>query len=569
MTDMESSKRSCDNDSIRILLTFLGDRQYHRIQYYLKDSPHKVVTSSLAGSAIAHLAGPFDRIIVLMTKQSSKNIPLLADDLDDMRELLYPQEINADFDESTLLSTIDAIISSVTPEKRIYLTLDITHGYRYLPLIYFSAISYLIMFRDVEIEGILYGQYTGQEKNPVIDLKPAYTFVQWSQAAHSFVQSGQVNQLAGLLEKRKIELIFSDKSHKSLNYVVKSLKGMSFPLSHALPLEIGHSVRVFLGSLERLKSEALLPPVFTYALDEIIEKISPLSGVEMPRVKSATELTQEELDRELSIAYWFLAHDRIGDTLILLREFLVNLVLLGEGEMNWLDHRVRSKTTLRLGAISRGLKNETVNLLLDDGQREVAELWDTLSSLRNIYAHAGFKHDRVKPIRERSRIEEFLKRCTELDPTSLRFDSIYSRLLVSPLGLSPGTLYSSIETIKPDYTIVITSSEALRYLDSVLSKTKYDRGRIRSLVLEDAFTGFEEIPNLVESCQKELLTSENVCCNITGGTTLMGEAVRSIYDRARISDVPAELFALVDRRSRKEQEENPFVKGELIHLIDS
>ncbi|MBD3408475.1 MAG: CRISPR-associated DxTHG motif protein [Candidatus Lokiarchaeota archaeon] len=561
-----------DNDeAIKVLLTFLGDRRedrpYELVEYCLEKEGTKTIQTHITGAALAHLTGPYDKVVVFVTKTSSKNISILSEDLGEMEKLLHIHEIEEEYDEGSLLLAIDTIISAVSAEGRpVNLVIDITHGFRYLALLYFSAISYLTLFREVKIDGIFYGKYTGTNQTAIIDLTPAYAFVQWTQAAHAFTESGKVDFLARMLHARKMDLITSNQSDKSMNDVVKCLQGMAYPLTHPLPIEIGQAVHLFLNALDELKNESLLSPAFAHVLDDITQRIAPLSGQMIPRKKREVILDNDEIRKELKIAAWFLAHGRLGDALIVLREYLVNAVLLCENKDDWLVHEERVRVSSRLSALSRNIENESISQLLSENQREIADIWQELSVLRNSYAHAGFKQDRIRPDREMTRAYELLERCSNLPAVTLRFESTHGRLLISPLGLSPGTLYSALLRFEPDFVIVLTSSDSIEAIDQIVKKANFPKEAVKTISYVDPFVGYEEIPHIVNSCLEDLLLSDQVICNITGGTTLMGETVRTIYEHCRRFDISSQLFALIDRRSRKEQEKNPFFLGDCIQL---
>ncbi|MGQ9859917.1 MAG: hypothetical protein ACUVS3_14710, partial [Thermodesulfobacteriota bacterium] len=88
-------------------------------------------------------------------------------------------------------------------------------------------------------------------------------------------------------------------------------------------------------------------------------------------------------------------------------------------------------------------------------------------------------------------------------------------------------------------------------------------------VMKDPFCGFEESSELASKVVPQVLTAERVVANQTGGTTVMQFVIQRICHELTQLDVPVELVALVDRRSPKEQTENPYVMGELISLGDA
>jgi hypothetical protein len=91
-------------------------------------------------------------------------------------------------------------------------------------------------------------------------------------------------------------------------------------------------------------------------------------------------------------------------------------------------------------------------------------------------------------------------------------------------------------------------------------------GQPIKLIIQDALSGYEELPGLVEKARGWLLEADQVVANLTGGTTLMGIAVQRLVEAAERLDRPSRRFALIDRRPSAEQEQNPYVASDVYWL---
>ncbi|NLI12585.1 MAG: hypothetical protein GX425_08175 [Peptococcaceae bacterium] len=138
-------------------------------------------------------------------------------------------------------------------------------------------------------------------------------------------------------------------------------------------------------------------------------------------------------------------------------------------------------------------------------------------------------------------------------------------LLVSPLGLSRGLLYSALCHIHPMNLVVISSSVAALSFEEVVQKACW-LGESKILIMQDPHSGFSEAESLAEAVLPVCRHSGQIVVNITGGTTAMQHVVQQIASRAREMGLPVQLAALVDRRPPQEQRDNPYVRGELIYL---
>ncbi len=144
----------------------------------------------------------------------------------------------------------------------------------------------------------------------------------------------------------------------------------------------------------------------------------------------------------------------------------------------------------------------------------------------------------------------------------------HDRLIVSPLGNTPGVLYSTLRTCDPlpterDVCLVITSQEAGERMDEALEQAAFPGTR---LVFKDPFAGPDEREPLLEQARDFILGARETHVNMTGGTTLMGLLSDEIARKAREYQRLATRFALVDKRSHRDQCDNPYVVGERIEI---
>jgi len=125
-------------------------------------------------------------------------------------------------------------------------SLDITHGFRHLPMLAQLSALYLRDARKAEIAGIYYGardmaekDRTGNEIAPVIDLRGLLHIADWSAALHAYDKDGDYGVFADLLEQegmgrhiaRLREAAFLERTnrprgaHKKLSLFLKGVKG--------------------------------------------------------------------------------------------------------------------------------------------------------------------------------------------------------------------------------------------------------------------------------------------------------------------------------------------------------
>ncbi len=187
---------------MKLLLTFLGTGSYQPCHYHFDGDPsqEEVVFFS---TALARNLSP-DKIISLQTKGAeTKHGAALAAALPGLACKHQPVSIPDGQSEAELWQIFAALTEHI-PEG-CTLHLDITHGFRSLPVLGFIALSYLRVTRKVTIGGIHYGAWEARDPQsnlaPVFDLTPFLALLDWTVAADQFLATGSAARLGGLLSQ--------------------------------------------------------------------------------------------------------------------------------------------------------------------------------------------------------------------------------------------------------------------------------------------------------------------------------------------------------------------------------
>ena len=142
------------------------------------------------------------------------------------------------------------------------------------------------------------------------------------------------------------------------------------------------------------------------------------------------------------------------------------------------------------------------------------------------------------------------------------------RILVSPIGMSPGALFSAVQACRaeeamgePTLCIVICSEESEKKIDEALQKAEY-MGEVKRLTLKNPFGGLPEIERLVNEGRESLEGGEKVIVNITGGTTLMGLTAEKLAATAQGLPCEVRRLGLIDSRPPEQQRTDPYQEGE-------
>lgn len=90
-------------------------------------------------------------------------------------------------------------------------------------------------------------------------------------------------------------------------------------------------------------------------------------------------------------------------------------------------------------------------------------------------------------------------------------------------------------------------------------------GEHQVILVNDPFTGVNEVDRVVTEAEKCLQDIQKVVINLTGGTSLLGYMVERVRDRVRYGRQIDSVLA-VDRRSYREREKNPYVVGKYLNF---
>ena len=138
------------------------------------------------------------------------------------------------------------------------------------------------------------------------------------------------------------------------------------------------------------------------------------------------------------------------------------------------------------------------------------------------------------------------------------------KILLSPLGLSPGLLYSALILLKPEKTLVLTSKDAGGCLPEIYRQCGYE-GLQEAIFIEDPFLAFdqwERIKPLVDS----IAVTDEVWVNITGGTTALQYLIQKAAQYLASCGRSVRTVALIDRRNVLLQKASPYEIGEMVVL---
>ncbi len=546
--------------------------------------------ATVSAAALAHLLpAPVGRIVAACTPHAGATAAALeAERPSHVRVQRLPVE--ASLSKPEAVRFVEGLIRQMVSDGPVIV--DITNGPRHLAVLGFAAAALAASVGKTRIDGVYYAWVdpgppfsggtrpasdpgAGTPSGEYVDLADLVTVFDLVHAARSFTETGSADALTKVLSARG-PLRQRDQE------IVRCLRSFSHATQAGLPLEQGRAAAQIRDlPLERTLRARNLPmaadlakmvdsAVLDVALDVSVSR-APGEGW-----KRVVRLDAVELDRQRRSIDTWIRRGAWNTALLAMEEWVVSWAIhgIGEGE-RWLEKETRRRANARLHALRviRQAK-ETLRARLTQDQERLANFWDALSEARNAFAHAGMRKEPLEP--ERGRLKELLGRIVDswkwlavVDGVPLDVDAtMLEPLLISPLGRQPGALYTALKKHPSVHRCLVVCSEETRPRLSEVAAAVGREMDWKPLVLRDPLAGVEEIQSLLDQADGLLLDAPELLVHVTGGSSLMYYLCSRIGERARSLGRPVRSFLTLDRRTRPEQDLDPYQEGELVYLDD-
>ncbi len=402
------------------LISFLGKGEYNTVTYFYQEQE---VTTNLFVEAAVKIFKP-DMLILLLT-ESSLETGQRSEGQDNSPELEHVEKLKKELrdivdieygkiPEGKSKKEIWEIfeICSRYVERDDKLLIDITHGFRSLPLIVFVSMVYLQRFKHAEIEAILYGAYEAKNdgRAPIFDLRELLDLFEWMVGVEFLKKSGDADLVAQAL-RRTQDRVWKEQSNseqkpKKLQNLGSRLKDLSDKFKSVNPLEVMKQAKEVLKQIEEVHDEVKnWAKPFGAILDDLKEEIQQIAYD-----NDISYLTEENLKKQLAVIEYYKAKGRFHEAILCLREWIVDYVALGCSKDKWLEREYRSMIEERINesvketlSKERGIANECQSVSLTEEQRQISQyldkikenkkdltsIWDNITGIRNSIAHCG------------------------------------------------------------------------------------------------------------------------------------------------------------------------------------
>jgi len=259
------------------------------------------------------------------------------------------------------LSIIMDLQKEIQPGDEIYL--DITHGFRSIPLFMYLMIDFIQTLRkeeSIQLSGIFYGMFEAQDPEtsiaPVVDLNPLFQITQWTKGIYEFTNYGNVDLMVKLLKDSKLKDTMKDISDLTSLIFIKNLRSQ-------------------LDRLKELIDDEVPSPLFPYVKPKIQEFADFFKGV-----GSGAKF-------QFRLAEWYFQHGRYANGFICLAESIVTQIayLYKKSGANIDYSKSIDRSIISNIIIKDRMKNSN-----DAEFLKASMLYEKIKKIRNNSAHAGF-----------------------------------------------------------------------------------------------------------------------------------------------------------------------------------
>lgn len=271
---------------------------------------------------------------------------------------------------------------------------DVTHSFRYLPIICFSVLSYAKYLKNIHVKGIYYGAFElrDKEKNisPIINLVDCYNIMEWANAADLFTNYGITDKLKDLVDKTT-ENTFNDESRKLAFNINSITKSMNY--NRGQKIIEGNLFKNCKKQINEISQKRVLP-AFKPILEKVQKKIEKFKLNSPSNFIVATE--------------WYLEHDMIPQGITMLQEGLITWLLvkydfdyqdrfLRETISALLSKRFDNKTQWTPPRYYETYKSQADTIMDDKNYTLFCPIYKQITEIRNDVNHGGFRKNSYAP----------------------------------------------------------------------------------------------------------------------------------------------------------------------------
>lgn len=412
-------------------LTFLGKGKYEECHYKYEDfvsKPSHYIQTCILDIIIQQLKDPVEEVIIFLTPEAqtenyinnarNPEKPGLKGNLEQyIKEKNLPTRITAvnipnGNSQEEIWEIFDILMSNIRDNDVLYF--DITHSFRFLPMLAFITLNYARYIKNTSVKGVFYGNIESfcqenkidmrdigkiplsQRIAPLLDLTSFIQLLDWVIGGKEFMTSLNYSLLQNLTSQsvKNINQTLQEKQEfvkiRELRDLSQNIKNFSDHVALCRGLELVDSYQNLKQNLSDLKqnlsdikanhhARSSLKP-FIY----IIEKLDTVLEKEKPDSQASN------INTYLKIVELCYQNNLVQQGLTILQESLITYILEKTGK-DIKNVSEREKITQLAYKISKN-GNITEDMLINNLGEEIFLLIYNIAGIRNDINHCGFRN---------------------------------------------------------------------------------------------------------------------------------------------------------------------------------
>lgn len=382
-------------------LTFIGTSNYSETKYQYINT---IIQTNLFPKAFEQFF-TFKKLFIVATEEAEKKHIRNCNCNTPVELIKIPEGRN----ENELWNIFE-IISKAIPDKS-NLVVDVTHGFRSLPIVVLAVLLYLKTVKNINIDKVIYGAFEAkiEDVSPVFDLTPFLNIIDWSYSVNDFVNYGNSSRLKNILEAVHKSTYLNKKKWKSQNLygLGNSLSNLSDALSITrieesivIANKLNKKLRNVTNDIIHLPNAKPLEPL----LGMINSKFENL-------LLDPSELFQKAGFRaQIKMIEDYLNNCQYMQAITLSREILVSKLCV---LLDFHPISERDKAERILNNIDTSNQTDLVNDNIQSIE-DFRNIWDNVKDIRNDINHAGMKKSSTKTLKAIQNIKNYSQKTIEL-----------------------------------------------------------------------------------------------------------------------------------------------------------
>lgn len=349
----------------KVFISFLGASNYKECQYVIDSEasrPVRYVQEAMLDYYSRHGWTSHDCAYILLTnvaqdrnwendgqKDDNGNIIKQLGLRDSLAALELPMSIvpveNVPMgnDEKEIMSIFSLIFGMLEDGDELYF--DITHGFRYLPMITLVLGNYSKFLKNVTVRWIGYGNFEGRNQATniaqVVDLTSMSMLQDWTTAAADFINNGNAASLTSRTKETLAPILLDErgdnKTALAMDKMANALEAMVNDIKNCRGYEIikAKNVKKLVRNLNSIENNLIEP------LMPVLEKIKD-------SINTFDVIADENISNGFAAALWCINNNMNQQAATILQETAITWVCM----RNKLDHSILKDRQIASDAIN-------------------------------------------------------------------------------------------------------------------------------------------------------------------------------------------------------------------------